>query len=751
MSRKRKKGKKKIQPRVMRPLPVGAESEGKKVDSSLKINPAPKKGSKKLKKIYLPLTLGLIIFLFLLWLERRLLPSLPREEGLNCLLITLDTTRADRLGCYGYELARTPNIDSLARSGVMFAQAYAQVPLTFPSHCSIFTGTYPIYHGARNNGTYYLPEEIKTLAQILKEQGYHTAAFVSSFTVDSRFGLDRGFDLYDDYFGRGQAFKATNAERRAEEVFQAFSRWLEGNNSQPFFCWVHFFDPHLPYDPPSPYLEEFMNRPYDGEIAYMDFYVGQVMRQLREKKLLARTVVILAGDHGEALGEKGEEGHGVFLYEESMRVPLIIYWENRFPSGKVITPRVRLIDLMPSVLDLLKIPIPAEIQGQSLLPYIERKKAADLPNYMETYFPRENYGWSELVGLMDKEWKYIRAPREELYNLKKDPEETNNLAAAEKKVVANLKKKLEDYIRQYSSRFLAQRKDLTPEEREKLRSLGYISFTDSPPSGPLPDPKDRLEELKKITQAEKLEFQEKWEEAVKVYEEILSLRPDSPTNYINLALTLARLGRFEEAVNVLERGRERLPQSIMLLSRLGHTYLVLGRLKKSLEVWQQVLQIDAHYFDALLSSGWILDLMGKKKEARYYYEQALAREPENKFLRHRLAFNLATSGSLKEAIELYEKLREEYPDDYEICQDLGIAYGYAGEIEKAIVRLEEAIQIKPTPTAYFNLAVAYKKAGKIAQAVKYLELYLSTAEGEDEEKIRSARAELSFLKRQLQK
>ncbi len=680
-----------------------------------------------------------------------LLSPVKRDESLNVLLITLDTTRADRLGCYGYPKPTTPNIDSVAAEGVRFARAYAQVPLTFPSHCSIMTGTFPVYHGARNNGTYYLHPDFITLAEVMKSYGFQTAAFVSSFTVDSRFGLDQGFDLYDDDFRRGQAFKALNAERRAEEVFKPFSSWLDNNYQKPFFCWLHFFDPHLPYDPPSPFREKFATDPYDGEIAYMDQYVGKVIEKLKEKNLWEKTFLILAGDHGEGFGEKGEAGHGVFLYEETMRVPLILYAGKRLPARKVVGGRVRLVDLLPTILDMLKIPIPDKVQGESLLPYVGKKRPKQLPNYMETYFPQENYGWSRLVGLIDGPWKYIEAPREELYNLDKDPSESTNLATTETRVIANLRAELKKYLKIYASPFSAEKRKITAEEREKLRTLGYVSFTEELPVNNLPDPKDRISELKLITAAEICELEQKFEEAARIYEEILSQRPDVPTNYINLALVYARLKRFDQAVALLEKGAEKMPRSLLLLSRLGHTYLATGRLKKALDTWQRVLSLDPEYFDALLASGWILDLLGEKEGARQFYERALRIEPENKFIRANLALNLATTGNIPRAVEILEKLSAEFPEDYEIWQNLGIAYGYAGEIDKAAECLEKAVALKPTPTGYFNLAVAKKKQGHTEEAIKYLKLYLENAAGEDEEKIRSARYELITLEKSLRR
>jgi len=679
-----------------------------------------------------------LLFLFLIPEDR-----VKRDSSLNVLLITLDTTRADRVGCYGYEKAKTPNLDSLALGGVQFSNTYCQVPLTFPSHCSILTGTYPIYHQVHNNGTYYLNPDLLTVAEILKGRGFKTAAFVSSFTVDSRFGLDQGFDFYDDKFAEEEVFKALKSERKADKIYTSFSNWLDKNGTQQFFCWVHFFDPHLPYDPPSPFKEEFLEKPYDGEIAYMDYYIGKTVEKLKEKNILNKTLIILAGDHGEAFGEKEVAGHGVFLYDVTMKVPLIFYAENNLPKGKVVKSRVRLIDIMPSILGMLDIAMSEEIQGISLLPYIEGREKDDLGSYIETYYPRENYGWSELIGLIDGDWKYIQAPKEELYNLKKDPEEEKNAINEEKKVVSDMKNKLRDIIKNYSSGLEAEKREMTAEEKERLRSLGYVGFSEGISKDELPDPKDRIDELQMIHQAEMYEFQGNYQEAAKIFEKILSLRSNTPSSYVNLALMYAKMRKFDETLRILEQGIERIPGSEVLLSRQGHTYLVLGRLKKALESMQAVLKINPRYFDALLVSAYILGIMGKKEEASGYFEKALEIEPENKFLRTNYALNLATSGRPHQAIEVYNTLKIDYPDDYGIYQNLGITYGNLGDFNKSIEYLEKAISIHPTPLSYLNLAVALKKRGNLKEAIYYLKLYLENAQGGDEIQVRKAQEELS--------
>jgi tetratricopeptide (TPR) repeat protein len=391
-----------------------------------------------------------------------------------------------------------------------------------------------------------------------------------------------------------------------------------------------------------------------------------------------------------------------------------------------------------------------EVQGTSLLPYVSGREKRSLGTYLETYFPRENYGWSELIGLIEGDWKYIKAPKPELYSLKADPGEDANAVGQESRLAREMQGRLDEMIINSSSGLASDKRQLTSEEREKLRSLGYVDQTSGIPSGPLPDPKDMVEELRMSQKAELLEREGNLAESARIYGEILERNRKSPVNYVNLALIQAKMNQFGEAIRTLESGIAAIPGSVTLLSRQAHTYMVMGRLQKSLDAWQAVLIIDPAYFDGLLASGWILDLMGKKEEARGYLEKALAVEPENTFLRKAYAMNLATSGNLKEAIAVYERLKQENPADYEVLQNLGIAYGYAGEINSAIDVLKKAVEIHPTPVAYYNLTVALKKVGNIKDAIYYLKQYLGNPEGEDEAKVRGAQQELLVLEKLLQ-
>jgi arylsulfatase A-like enzyme/tetratricopeptide (TPR) repeat protein len=692
--------------------------------------------------------LGILAY-FLVFVPRSRKPRLDGAPSYNVLMITLDTTRADHLGCYGYGPAGTPNIDGLAREGIRFARAYCPAPLTLPSHASIMTGLYPAEHGVRNNG-HELPGGIRTLAEILKGRGFATGAFVSAFSVDSRFGLERGFDVYEDTFQAESPFKTQNAERRAEETFTVFSRWLEANGKKRFFGWVHYYDPHLPYDPPSPYKEEFAGAPYDGEIAYMDRYVGAVVDRLRESGVLERTIVIVAGDHGEGLGDKVELGHGIFLYEETLRVPLIFHNPAVFPRSRVIEGGVRLIDVAPTILEILGLKNEAAgMKGQSLVARIGGKERKDFDALVETFYPRENFGWSELSGLISGGWKYIQAPRPELYDLKSDPGEARDRSVSSAEKAAEMKERLEQELLGSSAggRPAAGRIGVSSEVQERLRALGYVNFAPSGGGRALPDPKEKIPLLKLIQQAQAFELEEDYAGAEKIYARVLEEVPDAPAGYVNLALAQARQQKFDEALETLNDGLARIPKSEILMVRLGHTYLVTGKSREALSAMNKVLELNPRNVDALTVGAGILDAGGRKDEAQAYYERALAIEPESRFLRMNYAGSLASGGRLREAIEVYKKLTDDFPQEQGFHQYIGIAYSYLGEYRQAVAWLERAVAILPTPTGYFNLAIAYEKSGDISGAVRSFRLYLDNSRGESEVNVRKARAELERLEK----
>lgn len=695
-------------------------------------------------------TLGCLIYFFVISPGKSKIKP-PDASTFNILLITLDTTRADHLGCYGYPRAKTPSLDGLAREGIRFARVYCPAPVTLPSHISILSGLYPIAHGVRNNG-HHLRSGIKTLAKILKGRGYATAAFVSSFSVDSRFGINRGFDVYDDTFQPQASLKSANAERRAEGTFDRFSRWLENNWSNQFFAWVHYYDPHLPYDPPPPYKEEFNDRPYDGEIAYMDNYVGAILDQLRTKGILEKTIIVVAGDHGEGLGDKVEIGHGIFLYEGALRVPLIFHNLKIFPRPRVNESEVRLVDVAPTILELVGLKDEAAgMQGQSLVPRLKGKAGKDLDSLIETFFPRESFGWSELVGIISGPWKFIQAPRPELYDLKNDPEEKKNLYDLEANKSAALKTKLESELLRLGSDSKASGEPETAraEDLEKLRSLGYVNFAPAKPGSVLPDPKDKIDLIRLIQQAQAYEIEQQYPEAERVYSQILKDIRDSPAFYVNLAIVQAMQKKFDQAIGALNQGLARIPDSRILLVGLGHTYLVSGKSREALKTMEKVLASDPRNTDALTVCASILEQTGRAEEARIYYERALSVEPDSRYLRTNYAGNLASSGKFREAIKVYETLINDFPEEQAFYQFAGKAHSYLGEFDRAISLLEQAVAIRPTSVGYFNLAVAYENSGNLQQAVEHFKLYLENSSGEKNDDVQRAKAILKMLEKKL--
>ena len=591
------------------------------------------------------------------------------RRDLNVLLITIDTIRADRLGCYGYAAAGTPNLDRLAAEGVRFANAYAQVPLTLPSHCSIMTGTYPPDHLVRNNGTYSLGPGLPTLAGTLKARGYATAAFVASFTLDSRFGLARGFDLYDDGVQGAEALKSFRSERDAGAVLAALGPWIEKNRGERFFGWAHFYDPHLPYAPPPPFDIDYKGRRYDGEIAYVDHVVGKLLELLKDRGLLDRTLILVAGDHGEALGEKKEIDHGLFLYDGTLKVPLIIRLAKGLPAGLVVPARVRLIDIMPTILDLLGIAVPAGVRGTSLLPYVRGRKTSDLPSYIETVYPRENYGWSELRGLIDGPWKYIQAPKPELYDLARDPREERNRVEEQPAVVKDKVRKLDALVAGSRALKGAKRRTLSAAETERLRSLGYLG---GGAAGGAADPKDKIEDYLLTFRANLLENEGRLDQAAECYRQVLEANPDVPSNHVNLALLEMRMGRPDEAARTLEKARAKFPDSELVLSRLMGLYLNASRWQDALSVGRALLASDPSHFDALFLSGNAYARLGRWEDAAASYRKALAIEPENAGLRRRhadavrdAAVSFGKNGNLKDAILWMKRYLEAAPLDDE--------------------------------------------------------------------------------------
>lgn len=392
----------------------------------------------------------------------------------NVLLVSMDTTRADYLGCYGHPTIATPNIDALAREGVLFERCDVSAPLTLPSHATMLTSLYPFVHGARDNGAYRLAPENITLVEQLRQAGYATMASVGAFVLNREYGLDQGFEVYDDV--RGPRPEEPRAERSAEEVAAAALEWLTAHAKRPFFLFVHFFDPHQPYAAPQRFAQRYPRGGYLAEIAYVDEQIGRLLTALRDLGVESETLVVLTADHGESLGAHQEATHGAFLYQTTVRVPLILRCPALLPAGQRVRGMARSIDIAPTALALLDQPPLPLAQGASLLPMIRGESSALGYSYAETLYPTFNFGFSSLRSLSDGRWKFIHAPRPELYDLAADPDERVDLATAHPERVEELREALRDLIAE-SPR--VARPDLAPHapsstELENLQALGYL-------------------------------------------------------------------------------------------------------------------------------------------------------------------------------------------------------------------------------------------------------------------------------------
>ncbi len=496
------------------------------------------------------------------------LAAVPTEAPLrpSVVLITLDTTRADHLGCYGGARTETPHLDALARNGVRFEQALSPAPLTLPAHASLLTGLVPRHHGVRDNSGFKLDPTIPVLTERLSVAGYSTAAFVSAAVLDRDGGLARGFATYDDIVRVGDRRAFDYQERGASQTVDALLKHL-GTLKPPFFLWVHFYDPHLPYVPPEPYASRFKDRPYDGEIAFMDAQIGRILDVLKQKGTTVYLAV--AGDHGESLGEHGEAGHGVFLYQATQHVPLIITGPG-IPPGTTAASNVGLIDVAPTILDLLRLPPLPDADGRSLVPLLHGARPS-APDYeMETFYPEFSYGWAPLRALTAGPYKYIAAPRPELYELPTDPREINDLMRKNAKRAAELSRTLAELTRGDTA-VDPDEDAASNERREKLSSLGYASGSKAPQSEAL-DPKDGIKLLPDLDAARRALQLGDPKDALAPLARLIAVNPGNVPARLALGQAQLALGRTDEAVGTFRAVATLAPKNALAWFDLGNAW-----------------------------------------------------------------------------------------------------------------------------------------------------------------------------------
>ena len=614
----------------------------------------------------------------------------PKKPTFNVVLITIDTLRADHVGCYGYKQIKTPNIDSVAADGVRFEHAFTPVPVTLPSHTAILTGTYPMLSGVHDfSGNKLSPQQV-TLATVLKQAGYVTGAVVASAVLDSRFGLNQGFDFYYDHFDFSRLEEANldEMERPGNVVADQALEWLGKNSQKKFFLWMHLYDPHYPYRPPEPYRQEYAAQPYDGEIAFADEQVGRLLRFLKDNGLYQNTVIVLSGDHGESLGEHGEKTHGFFIYNVTMHVPLIIHLPGKSTTQTVDDP-VSLVDLMPTVLAATGLDIPSQVQGRSLVPALRGEKIdQDRTLYGETFLPRLHFNWSELRGAENAKYHFIDAPRPELYDLTKDPGELRNLFPEKKAVAEEMRAKLAGLIREYSAgKELAEKTGLDPALMERLKSLGYAGFSGGGDptitNRDLPDPKDRIVTYELISDAIADSQHGRYQESIEKLKAAIKTEPQSvPAHYLQ-GLNYYRSKMFSESVNELQKAVQLSPDYSLAVFNLGMAQAHAGQIDDAIATLRRALQLDSTNFEAAYNLGVAYI---QKKE-------------------------------LQPAVEAFQRSIAINPDLARSHQALGETLMYLDRLDEAIAELRKAVELAPQePAMHRALAQALAAKGLTAEA-----------------------------------
>lgn len=587
------------------------------------------------------------------------LPLVSRSlQGYNLVIITLDTTRADYIGFNNSERSGlTPHLNRLASRGVSFLNCFAPAPLTLPSHCSLFTGKYPLGHGVRNNASYGLGSAEVTLAELFKKNGYTTYAVISAYVLASKFGLNQGFEVYDDSLDSSRMINSFTSEIPADRVYAKFSLWYEKHFNEKFFSWIHFYDPHQPYEPPPPFDKQYRNNPYAGEVAFVDRYVGKIISDLKKKGIYQRTLVVVFGDHGEDLGEHDEYGHGTFCYNESLKVPLIFSKNLGYRSGARINVSTHLVDVMPSLLELFGIKSRVKFHGESLLgldPVQSGNK--DRLLYFESMYPNEEMGWAPVTGIIENHFKYIHLPKAELYDLKADSLEKNNLYYKKFNVSRRLNKRLEQFVITHSEKKKAYKKKLSSEDMKHLESLGYISSFKK--SKKLIDPKKGIAFKSRLREIKKLIVQNSLKRAESDLKKLTAAEPDikSPIVFDFFVEIYKTLKNREKLIKVQNRAVEEFPLNNQLKINLANTYFNLRNFIESEKLCRDIITIDPGFSRAYILLGKIFLNQQRYTESKSHFQKALELEPLNQALKKMMAEVLIRSGDLGEAKSLLKKI-----------------------------------------------------------------------------------------------
>ena len=658
--------------------------------------------------------------------------SVNKQGRHNVIFISLDTMRADHLGCYGYGSNTTPNIDKFASENILFENVIAPAPMTFPSHSSVFTGTNPVYHGVHNNVDEHFDDYNVTLAETLKDAGYKTCAVVSSFVLDSKNGIGQGFDDYLNHNEQttGLAGPELAAGRRAQEATKQASDWLDKNSKDRFFLFVHYFDPHFPYAPPEPFAGEYADNLYAGEIAYMDKSIGTFFDKLKSLGLYDDTVIVVFGDHGEMLGEHGETEHSFYVYESAVKVPMIIK-----PAGNVNPVRVKeqvgLIDIAPTVYSILGIKPRDVFHGEDISRFFDGVTVRQEKRYyyIESLTPKI-FECNSLLGVIERDWKYIQTTRPELYNVANDRAEVNNLVEQESRRARLMKGKLQVIVEEqvYKSETTKQ-KEYDAESIEQLASLGYIGggieetfdFDQSKF-----DPKDMVEVFEKFKIASKCYAKQDFDKALVLSREIQEEFPTIIPAHDLTANIAFHKGDMETAIVNYLKALELRPQSVPLLEKVAFSYQKNKQFEESSVIWKKLLVLAPDNLNALNNYGTDMIKLENRKPAIESWEKSVEINPAQPEIHNKLAMMYYVDGDFERVASHWKEAIKYKPDWAKVLNDL--AWIYATEKESKIYNPQEAVELAllackltfdAKPGYLDTLSVAYAEIGSYNEAVIY--------------------------------
>lgn len=604
----------------------------------------------------------------------------------NVLLISLDTVRADRVGCYGYAPAKTPNLDALAARGVRFERAYAHTPFTLPSHATLLTGIHPSGHGVHVNFEGAIHPDATSLAEVFAKAGYATGAFVACGVLDRRFGLARGFSRYDDLSDRPLS-ASDQVERPGGEVTRSAVSWLESNAKAPFFAWVHYYDAHDPYQPPEGFRD--FKDPYDGEISFVDAQVGQLTVALARLGKLENTIVVVVADHGEAFGEHGELGHGLLVYDTTMRVPMIFAGPAPIRAGVVVHEPAGLVDVHPTLLALLSWPGTSKLEGRSLAPALQGGALPGATLQLESEHPYRYFGWSPLYGVLSGPWKYIRAPEEELFNLVDDPGETKNLGAEQEEVRARLARTLAE-MRASAVKRDASEVHFGAGAKDMISRLGYVEGGDAQgaeAASGLKDPKRLTHVSNGAARARALARTKQYAEMLAVVAPLVKESPESDELWVLQGTAQLGLERAQDAIASFENGLRHTQKSADHVRLLG---------------------------DALMGAG-------RNEEALARYREALVLDPKDGQSHSRMGMYFARAGKPDLALEQFARFAELEPTSPNAHTNLANALFGLSRFDEGIGHLQTALRLDPKcGPALRSSYMVYRQRNQRAQAIESL-------------------------------